>query len=299
MARKRYQREEIVSLLRQAEVLHGQGMSMADAIRQLGISEVTFYSMDGSPVARDVDLSGVAGLTTAKHGPDDPCVLAGDGNRGPVEATPLVKPVAPCVEGVRLSCRRADHGSGALHEEGSQVLAAALGDTEHHGALTARVLARDEPDPGGKVTSVLELDAAGDGGDDGGGGLRPHSLDPGDPLAVLGCTEDAFDLLVEARGPAIEVPEQVVEFADRLASQGGQLVLLIGEDLRGHPARAGDALGEGDAAIEQETPYLADHSGAVVDHALPSPMQDLNVPQTSSSTFPWSWCLASFSTAAS
>ena len=28
---------------RQAEVLHGQGMSMADAIRQLGISEVTYY----------------------------------------------------------------------------------------------------------------------------------------------------------------------------------------------------------------------------------------------------------------
>ena len=42
MARKRYKPEEIVSLLRQAEVLHGQGMSMADAIRQLGISEVTF-----------------------------------------------------------------------------------------------------------------------------------------------------------------------------------------------------------------------------------------------------------------
>ncbi len=32
MARKRYKPEEIVSLLRQAEVLHGQGMSMADAI---------------------------------------------------------------------------------------------------------------------------------------------------------------------------------------------------------------------------------------------------------------------------
>ena len=30
-------------VVRQAEVLHGQGMSMADAIRQLGISEVTFY----------------------------------------------------------------------------------------------------------------------------------------------------------------------------------------------------------------------------------------------------------------
>ena len=43
MARKRYKAEEIVSLLRQAEVLHGQCMSMADAIRQLGISKVTFY----------------------------------------------------------------------------------------------------------------------------------------------------------------------------------------------------------------------------------------------------------------
>ena len=43
MARKRYKPEEIVGKLRQAEVLHGQGMSMADAIRQLGISEVTYY----------------------------------------------------------------------------------------------------------------------------------------------------------------------------------------------------------------------------------------------------------------
>ena len=43
MARKRYKPGEIVGLLRRAEVLHGQGMSMADAIRQLGVSEVTFY----------------------------------------------------------------------------------------------------------------------------------------------------------------------------------------------------------------------------------------------------------------
>ena len=32
-----------MNLLRQAEVLHGQGLSMADSIRQLGISEVTSY----------------------------------------------------------------------------------------------------------------------------------------------------------------------------------------------------------------------------------------------------------------
>ncbi len=45
MARRRYKPEETVSLLRRAEVLHGQGMSMVDAIRQSGISEVTLLSL--------------------------------------------------------------------------------------------------------------------------------------------------------------------------------------------------------------------------------------------------------------
>ena len=43
MARKRYRPEEIVAKLRQVEVLQSQGMTSADAIRQVGVSEVTFY----------------------------------------------------------------------------------------------------------------------------------------------------------------------------------------------------------------------------------------------------------------
>jgi putative transposase len=43
MAKKTYKPEEIVAKLRQVDVLHGQGMPMADAIRQVGVSEVTFY----------------------------------------------------------------------------------------------------------------------------------------------------------------------------------------------------------------------------------------------------------------
>jgi len=43
MARKIYKPEEIVSKLRQVDVLHSQGMSMVDAIRQIGVSEVSFY----------------------------------------------------------------------------------------------------------------------------------------------------------------------------------------------------------------------------------------------------------------
>ena len=43
MAAKRHKPEEIVSKLRQVEVLRGQGMAMSDAIRQIGVSELTYY----------------------------------------------------------------------------------------------------------------------------------------------------------------------------------------------------------------------------------------------------------------
>ncbi len=43
MPRKRYKPEEIVTKLRQVEVLVSQGSSVVDAIRQIGISEVTYY----------------------------------------------------------------------------------------------------------------------------------------------------------------------------------------------------------------------------------------------------------------
>jgi putative transposase len=43
MPRKRYKPEEIVAKLRQVDVLASQGTSIADAIRQIGVSEVTFY----------------------------------------------------------------------------------------------------------------------------------------------------------------------------------------------------------------------------------------------------------------
>src|SRR5262249_52925186 len=40
---KRYKPEEIVAKLRQVDVLVSQGQNMVDAIRQIGVSEVTYY----------------------------------------------------------------------------------------------------------------------------------------------------------------------------------------------------------------------------------------------------------------
>ena len=43
MPRKKHKPEEIVAKLRQVDVLVSQGQDIADAIRQIGVSEVTYY----------------------------------------------------------------------------------------------------------------------------------------------------------------------------------------------------------------------------------------------------------------
>jgi transposase-like protein len=43
MARKRPTAEEIVAKLRQVDVLMAQGRPVADAVRAIGVTEVTYY----------------------------------------------------------------------------------------------------------------------------------------------------------------------------------------------------------------------------------------------------------------
>jgi len=43
MTEKREKPEEIVLKLRQVEVLQGQGMTVAEAVRQIGVTQQTFY----------------------------------------------------------------------------------------------------------------------------------------------------------------------------------------------------------------------------------------------------------------
>jgi transposase-like protein len=43
MPRKQYKPEEIVAKLRQVDVLSSQGLSVSEAIRSIGVSEVTYY----------------------------------------------------------------------------------------------------------------------------------------------------------------------------------------------------------------------------------------------------------------
>ena len=43
MPRKKHAPEEIVAKLRQVDVLVSQGVPVADAVRQIGVTEVTYY----------------------------------------------------------------------------------------------------------------------------------------------------------------------------------------------------------------------------------------------------------------
>ena len=43
MPRKRHKPEEVVAKLRQVDVLVSQGHSVADAVRSIGVTEITYY----------------------------------------------------------------------------------------------------------------------------------------------------------------------------------------------------------------------------------------------------------------
>ena len=63
MARKRHTAEDIVLKLRQVDVLTAQGRPVADAIRMIGVTEVTYYrwrneygGLKGNQVTRSTEL---------------------------------------------------------------------------------------------------------------------------------------------------------------------------------------------------------------------------------------------------
>ena len=71
MPRKHHKPEEIVAKLRQVDVLTSQGKLVADAIRAIGVTEVTYYLYGrlshlwtALPLQGDFDLSSVA---SCKH----------------------------------------------------------------------------------------------------------------------------------------------------------------------------------------------------------------------------------------
>ena len=55
MSRKRYSAEEIINKLHEAEVLQSKGETIAEVVRQLGVSEMTYYKWRKEYVGLRVD----------------------------------------------------------------------------------------------------------------------------------------------------------------------------------------------------------------------------------------------------
>ena len=73
MPRKRYTPEEIFAKLRQVDVLVSQGQTIADAIRQIGVSEVACamncsMAKSSTRCARPGSSSRAGGVTTTRSG---------------------------------------------------------------------------------------------------------------------------------------------------------------------------------------------------------------------------------------
>ena len=162
--------------------------------------------------------SGAARLAGSEHGPDDPCHLIGDRDRGSVEAAPLPKLIDPSIVGIGFIRRRLHDGAGAMDKQASQMPAAAFRDPHQHCSITAGELPRNQSDPGGQMPAVLELRSVADSGNNRRGRLRADAFDPGDTLAGLAGPEH-LDLLVKDGNPAIEIAKEIVKLSDRFPGE--------------------------------------------------------------------------------
>src|SRR6186997_1028418 len=79
MARKRHTAEEIVAKLRQVDVLTSQGRPVAEAVRSIGVTEVTYYrwrqeygGLKGDQVKRPSDGPALFSASTDPHSARSP-----------------------------------------------------------------------------------------------------------------------------------------------------------------------------------------------------------------------------------
>ena len=100
------------------------------------------------------------------------------------------------------------------------MLAATLGNAQHSSFVSAGMLARHEPKPGGQMPAIPELLTIADSGNNRRCRLRSNALDPDDPLAGWALLENLSDLLVKRSNPTIQVAKQVPEFFDSIARHG-------------------------------------------------------------------------------
>src|SRR5262249_10943741 len=104
------------------------------------------------------------------------------------------------------------------------MLAPALGDAHGDAPVTAGMLARNEAQPGGHMSSVPELGAIADCGDDRRGDLGADAFDRCDAPAGWISLEYGIDPAVQAVDPTIQIAHEVPQFCKRRAGHRRQRI---------------------------------------------------------------------------
>jgi hypothetical protein len=139
------------------------------------------------------------------------------------------------------------------------------------------MLPRDQTEPRCHVTAVLEVASVTDGGNYRGSDFRPDTPNAGHSAAGVALAEDMVDASVELVDASVDLMQERKKASEDLAAEIGQVIVLVGDDLRNEPAGAADRFGESDAAIEQDASHLADQRGAVVYQAPTRAVERLDI----------------------
>src|SRR6056297_2973614 len=226
---------------------------------------------------RSASGCGTVFLILRQQGPDDARILVGDGHDGAARPAALPELIHPLAEPIRLADCSSNDRAGAMDQQSSQMLIATFADPHQDCSISAGMLARDQSQPGSHVSTVVEVAAIPDRGNDGSGGLRPYATYLPHPATGLTLPVDLVDASVELPDPLVDLGHQCQEGRQGLAAKLRELIALVFDDPRDHGASPRDRLPEGDPTIEQNATHLTDQCGSVIDHALPRPMQGLHI----------------------
>src|SRR5271155_581333 len=164
-----------------------------------------------------------------------------------------------------------------MYEQRPQVLTAPLGDTHHHCAIAARMLARYQPQPGCQVPAVLEVGSVADRRYHCGCSLRPDSSDLRYPLTNSAGFEDRGDPAIESFDAFVDLKHRSVQARDDLTHHLSQLIVGFRQDFRDEPPRPGCRDRDRYTTVEQKSVHLADQFGSMIDQPLPRAVECLDV----------------------
>jgi hypothetical protein len=138
---------------------------------------------------------------------------------------PFSHPPDPLASGIGLSTGFTKYGASTVDHQSAQVTVTALADPEQPGFTSAGSLSRNQPQPGGKLTSVPEAGPVTDCRDERGCRDRPDPFYLSDALTHLVRLKEVTDPLVVGRDALIKLGQFLMYIAHQIQDQVSEIIV--------------------------------------------------------------------------